>query len=309
MIKEIALDPCLFAQWPHHLALRDAFGVEKGRVISAFPKKWRGYVREEVNRLEASGQLGSVKANSLRTWLEAPVGTSDSRIAASKAVYDGDKAWHLNAEDVWQSFDAILSSKEIETPNAILADEDQEYRRDSKFSAETQRTIQRKRESMVDSIWPLLRDSKVVKLVEPHFNPKESRFKIVLKAMLDRLHSEGSPIRKFELHIRHPEDKNERDLPKFTTADLNRLSPILRTGWSLHFHLWTRGREQMHPRYLLTDRGGIQIDHGWDEGKLDSETTPIMLLSKSRWEQEMQRYKLGSADFEINPKTDLIVVE
>ena len=65
----------------------------------------------------------------------------------------------------------------------------------------------------------------------------------------------------------------------------------------------------MHPRYLLTDRGGIQIDHGWDEGEYDTETTPIMLLSRTRWEQEMGRYRLGSADFEINPTTDIVIIE
>jgi hypothetical protein len=57
-----------------------------------------------------------------------------------------------------------------------------------------------------------------------------------------------------------------------------------------------------------TDRGGIQIDHGWDEGEHDTETTPIHLLSRARWEQEMERYKLGSADFEINPNSDIVVI-
>lgn len=311
MIKEIALDPCLFAQWQHHLALRDAFGVEKGRVISAFPKKWRGHVREEVNRLEAAGEIGPVKAKSLRTWLEVPMGSPDLRMVSSKASYDGTKAWQLNAADAWKSFDAILSHQEIETKNAIPADEDQEYLRDPKFSVETQRTIQRRCQPMIDCVWPLLRGSKVVKLVEPHFHPRIDRFVNVLAAMFDRLHAEGASIREIELHVRHPEDKEPQDTspPNFTISELKKqLYPLLRSGWSLRAHLWSRGREKMHPRYLLTDRGGIQIDHGWDEGKHDTETTPIHLLSRARWEQEMERYKLGSADFEINPGTDVVVI-
>lgn len=312
MIKEIALDPNLFARWPHHLALRDAFGVEKGRVISAFPKKWRGHVREEVTRLEAAGEIGPVKARSIIQWLEVPAGTRDSRMVASKAGYDGNKGWHLNAADAWQSFDAILSQQEIETPNAIFADEDHEYLRDPKFSAETQRTIQRRRMPMVECAWPLLRDSKVVKLVEPHFNPNKPRFRNVLEAILDRLRTEGSSIREIELHVRHPEDKDPHDRtpPSFTVIELrNNLSPLLRSDWSLRVHLWTRGREGMHPRYLLTDRGGIQIDHGWDEDEHGTETTPIMLLTKQRWEQELERYRLGSADFILDPARDVIVIE
>ncbi len=312
MIKEIALDPCLFAQWQHHLALRDSFGVEKGRVISAFPKKWRGYVREEVSRLEAAGEIGPVKAKSLRTWLDVPMGAPDLRVVGNKASYDGTKAWHLNAADAWKSFDAILSHQEIETKNAILADEDQEHLRDPKFGVETQRTIQRRCQPMIDCVWPLLRDSKVVKLVEPHFNPNKPRFRDVLEALLERLHVEGASIREIELHVRHPEDRDPQDTSQssFTTSELKQqLSPLLRSGWSLRAHLWSRGREQMHPRYLLTDRGGIQIDHGWDEGKYDTDTTPIMLLSRARWEQEMERYRLGSADFEINPATDIVIIE
>jgi hypothetical protein len=312
MIKEIALDPCLFAQWQHHLALRDAFAVDKGRVIAAFPKKWRGHVREEVRRLEATGQIAPVKAKTLLNWLEIPVGSRDNRIVSSKANYDGNKAWHLNASDEWQAFGAILSHQEIETPNAILADEDQDYLRDPKFSTDTQRTIPRHRTSIIDSVWPLLSDSKVVKLIEPHFNPHKARFCNVLEALLDRMHAEGSTVREIELHVRHPEDRDpaDRDAPIFTHKELKtKLSTLLRTGWTLKVHLWTRERERMHPRYLLTDRGGIQIDHGWDEGEHASETTPILLLTQQRWNQEMTRYQLGSPDFAMNPETDIVIID
>jgi hypothetical protein len=312
MIKEIALDPCLFAQWQHHLHLRDAFGVEKGRVIAAFSRKWKGLVRDEVNRLVEQEKIGPIKAQSVIRWLQAPAGAPDLRVAISKAAYDGSKAWHLNAADAWNAFDAILSHNEVDTPNAILADDDHEYVLDPKFSAVTQLTIPRRRGPMVDCVWPLLRDSRLVKLVEPHFNPHKRRFRDVLEAMLDRLRSEGSFVPEIELHIRHPGDKDPFDTtpPSFTVSDLKRnLSPLLSSGWSLRVHLWTRGREKMHPRYLLTDRGGIQIDHGWDEGEKDTETTPIHLLTRSRWEQEMERYRPDSADFCMNQATDLVVVD
>jgi hypothetical protein len=314
MIKEIALDPCLFAQWPHYLALRDAFGVEKGRVIANFPGKWKALVREEVNRLVAAKKIGEIKAESIIDWLSVPLGTRENRLVSNHASarYDHNRRWQLNAEDAWQCYDASLSHEEIETVNAILADDDHEYLRDPKFSAETQRTIQRKRQPIVECAWQLLRDSKVVRLIEPHFNPHKPRFRDVLEALLDRLHKEGSSVREIELHVRHPEDKDPQDTspPNFTISELKQqLSRLLRSGRSLRVHLWTRGREQMHPRYLLTDRGGIQIDHGWDEGRLDTETTPIMLLSRARWEQEMERYKLGSADFKINPATDIVIIE
>lgn len=312
MIKEIALDPCLFAQWPHHLALRDAFGVEKGRVISAFSKKWKGFVRDEVNRLIAERLIGDAKGKSILAWLTVPFGTTDARMVNCAAPYDGTKSWHINATAHWQAFDTILSHRDIGAGNALFADDDHEYLRDPKFSAETQLTIQRKRQRIVECAWELLRDSKIVRLIEPHFNPHKARFRDVLEALLDRLHKEGSSVREIELHVKHPEDKDPQDPtpPIFTVLELkSKLSPLLRSDWKLRVHLWTRGREKMHPRYLLTDRGGIQIDHGWDEGEQDTETTPIMLLSRARWEQEMERYKLGSADFVMDARSDVILIE
>jgi hypothetical protein len=312
MIKEIALDPCLFAQWPHHLALRDAFGVEKGRVISAFSKKWKGLVREEVNRLIAAELIGDNKGKSILAWLTVPFGTPETRMVTSAAAYDGNKPWHLNAEDNWPSFDAILSHREVTAENAVFADDEFEYLRHAKLSPETQRTIARQRGPIVNCAWPLLRDSKVVKLIEPHFNPHKARFCNVLEALLDRMHAEGSTVREIELHVRHPEDRDpaDRDAPIFTHKELNnRLSRLLRKGWTLKVHLWTREREKMHPRYLLTDRGGIQIDHGWDEGEHPTESTPILLLTQQRWQQEMTRYQLGSPDFAMNPETDIVIID
>lgn len=314
MIKEIALDPCLFAQWQHFRALSNSFGVEKGRVIALFSKKWRGLVRDEVRRLEAVGSIGSVKAKSIMDWLEPRLGTPELRMVPSKAVYDKSKSWHLNAEDAHMSFDAVLSSKEIESSNAIFADDEQEYFNHPGFDAETQRTVQRRCGPMVDCVWPLLRHSNLVKLVEPHFNPNKARFRKVLEALMDRLHSKGSAVREIELHVRHPDDNEDKrrgnsDASSFTISDLKKhLPPLMPSGWCLKVHLWHRGRERMHPRYLLTDRGGIQIDHGWDEGERETETTPINLLSQKRWEEEMLRYSLGSKDFEIDAAKDVILI-
>ena len=47
---------------------------------------------------------------------------------------------------------------------------------------------------------------------------------------------------------------------------------------------WRKDRntegETLHPRYILTDRGGIRIEHGLDEGEY-GETTDISLLDRT----------------------------
>ena len=312
MIKEIAVDPELFCKWNHHLALRHAFGVDQARVIAGFPKKWKRLIKDEVERAQQAEEIGAIKGQTIINWLSAHEGTRDMRLVRCGAEFDGTKGWHLNAEDRHANLDAILSHREIDVENAILADDDQDYVQDPRFVATTQTTIQRQTQSIIDCIWPLLKGSTVMKLVEPHFNPREARFRDVLEGILDRLSNEDSKVREVELHIKNPDDRSLRDLepPKFSAADLKRhLSPLLRSGWQLRIHLWTRGREKLHPRYLLTDRGGIQIDHGWDKGQFDTETTPIHILSTERWQQEMNRYCIGTNDFVIDPETDVIEIK
>jgi len=309
MIKDIALDPELFCQWQHHKVLRHEFSVEKGRLIAGFPKKWKKLVREKSEALEKSGELSSVKADTIRNWLAVSPGHEDQRFFASAGVYDWGKAWHLNAEDQAASFAAVLSHREIEMPNAVLADDDLNYLQDQRLMGVTQVTVQRRKKPLIDCIWPLLRISSQIRIIEPNFNPNRPRFRDTLEELLDRLHREGSNVREVEIHVRNPDDQSHDEPPNFTRQEMiSKLTPLLRTGWRLKVLLWTKGREKLHARYLITDRGGVKIDWGWDEGEYDTETTPLELLTTQRWNQEWNRYMPGSADFELNSNNDIILI-
>ena len=310
MIKEIAIDPELFCRWEHYLALRHEFAVEKGRLISGFPKKWKKLVREASEVMEREGTLASGKAENIRNWLAASPGTEDPRFMASACAYNWEKEWHLNAEDHATHFCAVLSHRNIDVPNALLADEDRTYLLDHRFAGMPQMTVGRNKKALVDCVWPLVRVSKRLRIVEPNFNPNRQRFLATLEELLDRLHSGGSSIREIELHVRNPDDCKRDETPSFTRSELkHKVLPLLRTGYRITTFLWSTGREKLHPRYLLTDRGGVKIDWGWDEGELPSETTAVDLLSAVRWEQEWNRYCLGNPDFDIDPDQNVVIIE
>ena len=309
MIREFAVDPELFCQWDHHVVLRHAFSREQGRLISAFPRRWKGLIREVLDRVEENKQLTAMQLLAITEWLRCEPGTQDGRMTKCDAAYDGTKAWHLNAEDSYAAFEGILSHREFDAPNAIRADETHSYVTTSAFKAETQRTVQRRKRPIIDCVRPVLKGAAQIKVIEPHFDPNKERFRNVLEALLDRLSQDGSSVRAVELHIGDPSDADmSQDRPlRFTTAELHhRLLPLLRSGWTLRVHLWRRGKEKLHPRYLLTDLAGVQIDHGWDEGELESETTPIHLMSESRRSQEWRRYQEGTEDFTLG---EIIVIE
>jgi hypothetical protein len=65
---------------------------------------------------------------------------------------------------------------------------------------------------------------------------------------------------------------------------------------------WRKERETagetLHPRYILTDRGGIRVDHGLDEGE-PGETTDIGLLSENLYSQRWGEYQRGTGVHEF----------
>ena len=71
MLKKFALDPELFADFSHFLALRDKFGVTQGRLIAKFPSKWKALVREACKRALEEARLKPARANTIMNWMAA----------------------------------------------------------------------------------------------------------------------------------------------------------------------------------------------------------------------------------------------
>jgi hypothetical protein len=63
--------------------------------------------------------------------------------------------------------------------------------------------------------------------------------------------------------------------------------------------------ESLHPRYVLTDRGGVRIEHGLDEGN-EGETTDISLLDETLYRQRWADFQKPTVTFEF---VDEVVVK
>ena len=114
-------------------------------------------------------------------------------------------------------------------------------------------------------------------------------------------------LKKFEIHtampdpfIRHAqEDHYRRNLQKFIPEKL-----------TLRVFFWSqkpRG-EKMHPRFLLTEFGGIQFDYGIDEGEGDAERTVVSLVDHDLWQGLRVDYSEAGSAFEIEPNA-IITIE
>lgn len=301
MIKEFALDPELFCQWEHHLALRSQFGADKGRLIADFPKKWKRMLSDATDRLEASGGIPSVKAQTVRNWIGQHGGLSDLRFVRRGWPYDGNRTWVSNVEEQAAQFDVILSNKPVDADNALRADDAYQYLETPLFGSTTQTRFRREKRAIVDTVWPLIRASSgVIKIVEPNFNPVEPRFMLPFVELIDRL--PATTIREIELHVLRPDAFSHHTLQNYRIH----IDAELRSGYQVRVYFWGHKIEQLHDRYLLTSQGGIEISFGWDEGKLPNETTVAKILSQEIWQQEWHRYCIGCPDFDLDPQRHIL---
>jgi len=307
MLKTFALDPELFADFQHFLLLRDKFGVPEGRLIAKFPGKWKKQVREFCDAAVSAGRLKEVRRNTVINWM-AKYGDRDSRLIATGAVWEDGPCWCDNASANQHHFDCVISSRVQTGEKCLHADEDGGYAATAAFASSGQRNVLRTAQHLVECIWPLVRISTNIRIVEPHFDPVEPRFKNPIVRLIDRLHHVGRKLT-LELHVlRLDREGNDRFTPKTVENYRRELDPELPSGLQIHVFFWAHSIQKLHPRYLLTDKGGIKLDHGWDEGDAPGLETPAMLLQEALWQEEYAKYQIGSQAFHLDPAKHIIVL-
>jgi hypothetical protein len=81
------------------------------------------------------------------------------------------------------------------------------------------------------------------------------------------------------------------------------LAPLMPTGNRLIVFFWQRqpGGKKMHPRYILTELGGLQPDFGLDEGDAPGDTTEVALLGETIWEKTRGDYCATGETFKGDP--------
>ncbi|MDZ4852319.1 MAG: hypothetical protein SGI77_23775 [Pirellulaceae bacterium] len=141
----------------------------------------------------------------------------------------------------------------------------------------------------------LLRVSSDVFLVDPHFHPDKKAYLDSLHAILNVAYNDESKrFGAMKFHTKVVIAKNSSDqsesiwIDEFHKSCERELPRIIPKGRSLDVVLWKvkADGEAFHARYVLTDIGGISVDHGLDTPS-SQQTTDIHWLMdselKERW--------------------------
>ena len=283
MLREYAIEPEVFSNWEVIRHIISECGVHnKGRMISNFPKKeWIRLVCEQIDKFPS--QMDSKRAKEYLL-------SNKSKLISMGRTFDRQKDWLNNAIQSHQekSFQGVLVKSDTPSEAGILKVDDMTFE-ETEWNIDSDSKIPRTTEAIVEAAAPLLRISRSVALVDRNFHFYGHQRQPIIE--LCKKAKEGTPLSSFYMHV--SADKLEEDFSSQCKKFIRALD--LSPGQGFIFVRWKKREEgeNQHPRYVLTDCGGISYDHGLDEGK-HGETTDVKLLGKKLWEERWAQYQPNS---------------
>jgi hypothetical protein len=271
MFKEIAVEPAAVAssylQFNHII---DRFGVPEGRLIAAFPSKWKRMVYDAANA-KLKGQVELKKIEERLSKLPSTVFLSRERPGAGCA-----ENWLRAAveENRREPFEAVIASDAVEEPGFLQpADVSVAHR---SFAANRQWHVKRDATSMASCCEPLLTRSRHVKLVDPHFDANSRRFKRPLLEFIRRVRP-GTTVEIFR--------GDGIDVGRAAEGIQRAFDGCGRIG--IELRLFLRPQAPMHNRFVLCDGGGVSFQIGLDDDASGDRPEDIVtILQDDVWSQE-----------------------
>jgi len=292
MISEYALEPEVLSKPDAIRYFLERFGVDKGRLIADYPKRWASAVYKmwasslkDVERRRFEVLLQSLDQKVLK-------GGSDSRL------YDKSLDWLLNAEKVQdlnkEPFAAIVASKNPRSHSSVLVADDITDNT-PRWRVKDQIVVDRKTSSLARAALPLIMISKEILLIDPYFDPCQATFKNTLRAMIEGLGRRRTRPARIELHCYI----HERSGVRFWEDCCTELPNSIPSGLTVSVIRWKvkEGGDRFHRRYVLTERGGLAFEGGLDRGKV-GQTTDIYLLKEHLRFRRWKDYQENSEAFE-----------
>ena len=293
MLKEFALEPEALASWESFRYLIEKFGVSQGRVISRFPKQWKKLVYEAAQKaLSGTAQLSriEIKLNALGDDVVFPT---------ARPGGDGNKPWidRALAEHVREPFAGIIARANLYNQAHVLLHADLNEQ-DPRFHSSSQMEIERTAASLVGCASFLLRHTTTVKWVDHVIDLRQPRWRRPFCEALSVLTRVGRPVH-FEIHRRFGNEIEKRNLRQ-QYEEAFRRHRVDGVTLALYLH----PEHVMHDRFILTERGGIQIGHGLDDNEDggSASTANVTLLELPIFQAQWRKYSNeGSLVMKLDP--------
>ena len=268
MLYEYALEPALLSNWKDFLHFTEKFGFSEGRLISRFPKRWKGTVHDLLSKCDVHecSEMQLKRVEELLFREDSDGRTFDDRMLARQHEWNPEKDWLTNAEIEHgkRPFRAILAKENLRSKDFVLEGNSIEDGTQL-FQVEKMPSVPRSADEMANLVGPVLRYAKEILLIDPHFGPENKRHRCLMEKLLAAaIHGrDGFLLERVEIHT---SDKADADF--FQNEALRQLPRRIPKGMKVRLFRWPENfNERFHNRFILTDRGGLSFGDGLDVGK------------------------------------------
>jgi hypothetical protein len=285
MFKEIAVEPAAVAasylQFNHII---DRFGIPEGRLIAAFPSKWKRLVYEAANA-QLKGHLDLKRIEERLHKLPTTVLLSRERPGQGCA-----ENWIGAAIEEHRRlpFDAVVAAAEVGEPGFLQpADVSAEH---PSFAANRQWHVRRDAVSMAECCGPIWSSSNHIKLVDPHFDTRSRRFKRPFMEFVRRV-KPGTTLDVFR--------GDQIEATQYVGGVQRALEEIGAGGFVLR--LFVRPQDPMHNRFVLSSAGGVSFQIGLDDDATGERPEDIVtVLQDDVWRREWVTYSGDDCLIQLN---------
>lgn len=255
MIYEYALEPALLNNWKDFRHFTEKFDFYQGRLISCYPKRWKRMVIESLSEKGPN-----------RTKIVERLKKLDDRMLPGGREWRPEKDWLTNAEIAHGEgpFRAILAKDNPRGHNCVLLGD--EVEEDTPlFRIEEAPSTRRLPQEVVNLVRPVLQIAKEILLIDPHFRPRKPEYQDMMGALLAAaVRERTAPYPRVEIHT-----SDKLGTKCFSDEARKHLPRLIPEGMKVRLILWAvrDSNDRFHNRFILTDRGGLKLGDGIDEGK------------------------------------------
>ncbi|MBF0186289.1 MAG: hypothetical protein HQL50_00015 [Magnetococcales bacterium] len=315
MFHEFTLDPEMVARWydrREYAFFAGRFGMDTGRVVSGYPKKWR----QMVMRAFYDQHPGASEISTKR--IEALLDTLCENMVKRPASFNDQPSWLEKAESEHgeRPFRGILSHNNprnqpfIVTSGELVNGTITDQKNAEHWEVPPAPSPPRDAGEFAQVVAPILRCCQHAVFVDPHFDPDpyRPRFLNTLREMLSILWGQNHGLKapQAELHISADKKGENEILRKCRTH----LPDIIPSGGKLRVVIWKSrpGGEKLHNRYLLTDIGSVGFGVGLDEADQSDhdESDDLFRLSSRQHAKRWGQY-ISAPAFDITPGSPVII--
>lgn len=251
VLAEFAVNPACICSSADVSLCQKVFGFEHGAVISDFPNGWYKSIRARANQMPDPDR---------GYFLSKLIHLRDRAVARVRSSAAGgswlEQAVASNAD---YPFHAILDEAESANCRGYAAAMDDENLR----SGLRENKVPRNATDLVKSFWPLVVSSDRFSIIDPFIKPDRAH-KSFLRELVAARRTVSNGLLYLDLHMEFDDDPREkRDGSVASKSAFKSWAGDIGTNLAFTLHWWTdEGVGELHPRYLLTERGGVRLDRG-----------------------------------------------